>query len=217
MTAHYRQEHGNGLEDEQIASLTELSAIDLPDERTNCPICLAPSPFENGTANHIANHLERVALFSLPRSVIEAENSVEGSGASQRLGVGSTNSSLSTSLNFDEEGHGTRDEGRENEPDTTRETASWASGSESGGVTLFDEDIVPQPFEDPTPPREVRGAVWTLELASFLVIQQGVESQLLRYRARDPPERRDISLAPMSVIQSRNFRPASPVVGTVLV
>ena len=56
-----------------------------------CPFC-----FEDPSAQHIAEHLRRVALFSLPRSTDIEDDSNEGGSADVQLGLGPKDSDLSS-------------------------------------------------------------------------------------------------------------------------
>ena len=109
---HLHREHPGSFPEEQLSSIIrvgETSAIDL---RQACPICFVAATMEGGLQNHIANHLERLAVFVLPKDIdsIEDESDgassaashgkVVGSGASQHLmskPVSSTESSLLSS------------------------------------------------------------------------------------------------------------------------
>ncbi|KAK3937487.1 hypothetical protein QBC46DRAFT_319554 [Diplogelasinospora grovesii] len=94
LRSHYHQAHAHELTEEQMNPFVELSTICVPDARSTCPTCFALGPFPMGITNHLANHLERVSVFALPRSVVEAEHSARGSNPSRRVGHRSVDSGL---------------------------------------------------------------------------------------------------------------------------
>ncbi|KAM5347355.1 hypothetical protein ACJ41O_010360 [Fusarium nematophilum] len=63
---HLSHEHEN-LADAEIEELLSILAISHADDRDHCPVCLQKPPFQKGLTNHIANHMERIALFALPK------------------------------------------------------------------------------------------------------------------------------------------------------
>ncbi|KAK3299954.1 uncharacterized protein B0H64DRAFT_379530 [Chaetomium fimeti] len=77
LKAHLQREHSSRLTDEQIDSLVELSGVNISDERSNCPICFEPAPFAKGLENHLAHHLERLAMFALPRPVEDGASTTD--------------------------------------------------------------------------------------------------------------------------------------------
>lgn len=76
---HLTTQHSNTLTDTQIEQLTDIYSFTYADDR-QCPICYKEQPFERGLANHLANHLERISLFSLPRNRSETEEFESKSG-----------------------------------------------------------------------------------------------------------------------------------------
>jgi hypothetical protein len=90
---HLQEEH---LHEEQLRSSQLLKAgestSELPDRP--CPFCHAELSSAVLLQEHIARHLERIALFALPRSTGLEGESVEGSGWSGQA-AGQTNSSKS--------------------------------------------------------------------------------------------------------------------------
>jgi tetratricopeptide (TPR) repeat protein len=72
-------------------SLVDLSGVSLSDERSHCPICFESAPFAKGLENHLAHHLERLAMFALPR-LVQGGASTTDRPDSQRMGEGSLNS-----------------------------------------------------------------------------------------------------------------------------
>ena len=89
---HLHREHPGSFPEEQLSSIIrvgETSAIDL---RQACPICFVAATMEGGMQNHIANHLERLAVFVLPKDVDGIEDELDGasSAASRGRSVGSS-------------------------------------------------------------------------------------------------------------------------------
>jgi hypothetical protein len=105
LEAHLREDHANVLTETQIAGLIEVAETSVIDSRPLCPICLAAGPFAKGMENHLANHLERIAVFALPKGLSGgAEGSDASSNASQGRGARSQSSWASGSLVFSETG-----------------------------------------------------------------------------------------------------------------
>ncbi|EAQ93692.1 hypothetical protein CHGG_01927 [Chaetomium globosum CBS 148.51] len=75
-------------------TLVELSGVSVSDERSHCPICFKSAPFAKGLENHLAHHLERLAMFALPRPV-EDDASTTDKPNSQRMGERSLDSAQS--------------------------------------------------------------------------------------------------------------------------
>ncbi|KAF2262112.1 hypothetical protein CC78DRAFT_520841 [Lojkania enalia] len=82
---HLRQNHSNSISEQQFDSIMKVAETSTVDLRPRCPICFAEANMEGGLQNHLANHLERLAAFSLPKDVDDAddESSVGSSAASQ--------------------------------------------------------------------------------------------------------------------------------------
>lgn len=47
-----------------MQTLIDLSESTAEDTRTECPICLIQGPLPDGTTNHVASHLEKLAIFA---------------------------------------------------------------------------------------------------------------------------------------------------------
>ena len=79
---HFRIHHGESIHENQIASLVKVGETNTIDQRQKCPLCLVSADTEGiGTLqDHIANHLERIAAFSLP---IEVDGESDGSRSSR--------------------------------------------------------------------------------------------------------------------------------------
>lgn len=90
LEAHVRKHHGDSVPEGQIPSIVKVGETSTVDLRQKCPICCASVHTEGmGTLqNHIANHLERIAAFSLP---IDADD--DSDGDSSRASRGGTDSS----------------------------------------------------------------------------------------------------------------------------
>lgn len=67
LRSHFYHEHED-LAESEIEELLSILASAHADDREFCPICLQNCPFPKGITNHIANHLERIALFALPKN-----------------------------------------------------------------------------------------------------------------------------------------------------
>ncbi|KAF5590824.1 kinase domain protein [Fusarium subglutinans] len=87
--SHLLLEHDRGLSDEQLQDLTNVSELALIDERDTCPICLEEKPFPKGLTNHLANHLERIALFSLPTTTSAEDKNADESDFSKFFNIDS--------------------------------------------------------------------------------------------------------------------------------
>jgi tetratricopeptide (TPR) repeat protein len=75
-------------------SFVDLSGVSVSDERSHCPICFESAPFAKGLENHLAHHLERFAMFALPRLAQDGASTTDRPD-SQRMGEGSLNSGRS--------------------------------------------------------------------------------------------------------------------------
>lgn len=82
LRSHLVADHAGTMTADQIDDLMGVYSSTLVDDREYCPICLLRRPFPNGMANHLANHLERAALFALPRTQLGAGDSEDGSAES---------------------------------------------------------------------------------------------------------------------------------------
>ena len=91
---HFKQDHEESISEGQLATIVKVGETSTIDQREQCPICLVSVDAEGlGTLqNHIANHLERIASFSLP---IEVDDDSEG-GSSQASRGGAASSGLPT-------------------------------------------------------------------------------------------------------------------------
>jgi tetratricopeptide (TPR) repeat protein len=77
---HLSTEHSGTLTSTQMEDLIDVYSFSFADDRKFCPICFQEQPFGRGMANHLANHLERIALFSLPRTYSENADFDERTG-----------------------------------------------------------------------------------------------------------------------------------------
>lgn len=94
MEDHLHHEHANSIADDEISSIVRIGETSEVDAREKCPICFAAANMEGGLQNHIANHLERLASFALPKDIDssgDASNDA-GSAASLRRGTASISS-----------------------------------------------------------------------------------------------------------------------------
>ncbi|KAI9645500.1 hypothetical protein NHQ30_006240 [Ciborinia camelliae] len=99
---HLRTEHSNHATGEYENSMISAgeSALDSPDRC--CPICLLSIETTGALQNHIALHLERFAIFSIPRSVDGKDDINEGdSEKANRAAEGSREHDFDQDSNFD--------------------------------------------------------------------------------------------------------------------
>ena len=93
LSQHLCQVHADSFPEHQLDSIVKVGGTSTVDVRESCPICLVPADIvEGGLQNHIANHLERIASFSLPSSAA-GDGSDGGSSAASRGGSATTGSS----------------------------------------------------------------------------------------------------------------------------
>ncbi|KAF2138998.1 uncharacterized protein K452DRAFT_310959 [Aplosporella prunicola CBS 121167] len=100
---HLCTEHTDNLPETQIPDLVELGEASLEDERERCPICLDKDTFIKSRTTHLANHLERVALFALSRGETEESglsNAAKGAKTAESRGSLSSISLVFTDRGF---------------------------------------------------------------------------------------------------------------------
>ncbi|KAF5622007.1 meiosis-specific serine threonine kinase mek1 [Fusarium sp. NRRL 52700] len=100
---HLSRDHDRGLSVEQLQDLTDVSRLGRIDDRDACPICFKEQPFPKGLTNHLANHLERISLFSLPRTISSQEKNVDESQLSRLFNIDSDESSPPEQFEEEEE------------------------------------------------------------------------------------------------------------------
>ena len=69
------------MDDETVEGLVEFSCTAVEDDRQHCPLCLTATsliPSNQTLFKHIANHLESLATFSVPRNVNLADDDEKG-------------------------------------------------------------------------------------------------------------------------------------------
>ncbi|KAF2474226.1 uncharacterized protein BDR25DRAFT_385695 [Lindgomyces ingoldianus] len=96
---HLRRKHSDSFPEHQLTSIIKVSETSTIDLRQKCPICFAQADMEGGLQNHIANHLERLASFALPKDIDTAgdESDVASSVASRgRSGTTESSQDLSS-------------------------------------------------------------------------------------------------------------------------
>jgi hypothetical protein len=99
---HLLRKHDRGLSGEQLEDLTNVSKLGRVDDRDFCPICLEEQPFPRGLTNHLANHLERIALFALPTTITSDEKNMDESQFSKLFNIDPDDSSTSEQFEEDE-------------------------------------------------------------------------------------------------------------------
>lgn len=85
----------------QISAMTD-HGFGTPDHRTTCPFCLSKGPFgKDGMSNHMASHMEVLALFAVPRGTRrEVDDSSDKSNSGNAQGGGSSSSLRSVVLDY---------------------------------------------------------------------------------------------------------------------
>lgn len=89
----------------QIQSMVDLGHASTIDDRTTCPFCLSDGPFQSSLANHMAFHMEKLAAFSVPRSMgVDDEDQSRGTNSNSAQEAHSMDSLRSVSLVFSSNG-----------------------------------------------------------------------------------------------------------------
>ncbi|KAK1715756.1 hypothetical protein BDP67DRAFT_286316 [Colletotrichum lupini] len=105
ITHHFEVSHTT-LRTTQVQEILKHAHSITQDLRTECPFCQSSGPFEEDLISHMASHMERLALFSIPRSAINDDDddisTKGGSGVAQ--GGGSAASLKSVNLTFSDAG-----------------------------------------------------------------------------------------------------------------
>ncbi|KAK1518382.1 hypothetical protein CABS01_05916 [Colletotrichum abscissum] len=105
ITHHFELSHTT-LGTAQVQEISKHAHSITQDLRTECPFCQSSGPFEEDLTSHMASHMERLALFSIPRSAINDDDDdmsiTGGSGVAQ--GGGSAASLKSVNLTFSDAG-----------------------------------------------------------------------------------------------------------------
>jgi len=78
---HLESEHGNRSDEVKAVMLTYASETTVPTVNRCCPVCLANFTTAKDLNSHIARHLERFSLFSLPRSA--GDDGADDTGSSK--------------------------------------------------------------------------------------------------------------------------------------
>ncbi|KAF7516428.1 hypothetical protein G7054_g14157 [Neopestalotiopsis clavispora] len=99
---HFRGQHLELQNEDDLHDQVSKSYTDMTDSRTTCPVCLMSGPFHKGLENHLANHLERVALFALPRNTEDSENSDNSNHGSDIAYATASQSSNTELQDFDQ-------------------------------------------------------------------------------------------------------------------
>lgn len=176
LASHLRQEHSRSVGELEISDLLDIAEASLADERKTCPICHADGPFKRGIQNHIANHLERIALFALPRGL----DVIEDASAASNHGVGASSrgSSSCMSLHYSDEDYAA-DKGTQCEDGEHRTETEISEEQEK---QAFEEWLSPIDFSsrqrqlfDARSPQSGR---WLLESAEFTAWVSGRPWQL---------------------------------------
>ncbi|OCL12165.1 hypothetical protein AOQ84DRAFT_256174, partial [Glonium stellatum] len=77
--SHLNSSHPEGLTEQQVSDILDVSHTYTVDDRTCCPICLLEITPVAQLHGHIAHHLEAIACFALPKGTFGEEDSQAGS------------------------------------------------------------------------------------------------------------------------------------------
>ncbi|CAO2649503.1 Nn.00g068880.m01.CDS01 [Neocucurbitaria sp. VM-36] len=137
---HLRREHmENGFPESQVTTIVKVGETSTLDVRQKCPICYAPADAEGleNLQNHIANHLERIATFSLPNAVDD-----DSDGASSVASRGWTGSQDVSEMSLPSDTTEGQEEPKR-EPNTVQDAraAELAPNAESSRAFLSAESL----------------------------------------------------------------------------
>ena len=94
---HVCTDHGHTLQEPEFSQLLHISETTVSDSATRaCPLCYCNTQDSQQLQNHIATHLQRVALFALPRSHDVQNASEAGSSSSRANALGQESQDLET-------------------------------------------------------------------------------------------------------------------------
>ncbi|KAF2676721.1 hypothetical protein K458DRAFT_351264 [Lentithecium fluviatile CBS 122367] len=94
LRGHLQQKHGENFPESQLDSIVNVGETSTVDTRPLCPICYTRADTEGmNFQNHLANHLERIAAFALPKNSDD-----DADGASSQASRGRTDSVGSQAL-----------------------------------------------------------------------------------------------------------------------
>jgi O-acetyl-ADP-ribose deacetylase (regulator of RNase III) len=74
---HFKADHPDEIGQAQLKLVISAAETSADDLREKCPVCLIDATMQGGLPNHLANHLERFALFSLPRDILLSDEKDE--------------------------------------------------------------------------------------------------------------------------------------------
>lgn len=94
---HLQQDHT--MTSAHIDVFARISRFSRHDDRSKCPICLHDAKDIPDFTSHLANHLERIAIFSLPRNVDPEGGGSEMSNIAAPQSMSNSNSWLSGTMN----------------------------------------------------------------------------------------------------------------------
>ena len=118
---HLRSMHMDNLLESQLGAIANVGETSMVDMRQKCPICHVSTDSEDvgDFQSHLANHLERIATFSLPNAV---ENDSDGASSVASRGWSGTSQdvsdmSLPSATTLEQEIRGKKDNGEQiNQP-----------------------------------------------------------------------------------------------------
>lgn len=94
---HLRQQDRGRVTEAQIQDFASIAQSFAADARQNCPVCLGETTSIPSFPAHLAHHLERIAVFSLPREVSDEDTTSLASFRAMPRSM-SDRSSISTNL-----------------------------------------------------------------------------------------------------------------------
>ena len=80
---HLGVEHDSDLTAAERLLLSKTAITTRDHDRSECPLCSIPLTLAGGLHNHLANHLERLAVHALPRHLYAVDGEEAGDKASQ--------------------------------------------------------------------------------------------------------------------------------------
>ena len=93
---HLREDHDWSLSESDVNRLVSISGKVSETAIRDCPFCLCSLEDSQSLQNHIATHLQRIALFALPRSTKVGDDSQESDSSSRANAIGQGSQQLSS-------------------------------------------------------------------------------------------------------------------------
>ncbi|KAF4443304.1 zinc finger protein [Fusarium austroafricanum] len=83
LSAHFTLSHSGMFKESDIDELVKVCGFESVDDRLLCPVCLQEPSSDEGLTNHLATHLEEIALSTLP--TIRLEDSGDADSVLEQL------------------------------------------------------------------------------------------------------------------------------------